>query len=173
MKRIPPIFVALLVLASPLVLSASGKVNFARDIRPILNAKCTGCHGGVKQAGGVSFVYEDQVINFEGDTGYPVVVPKDVEESELFFRITLPADDIERMPPADEHPEGLTENEIALIRQWIEEGASWSEHWSFESPEEPALPLLSEENVAAKNIDHFILAKLQAEGLSPSDPAEP
>ncbi|MEM6915571.1 MAG: PSD1 and planctomycete cytochrome C domain-containing protein [Verrucomicrobiota bacterium] len=165
--------VAVLVAGMHAMALAEGTIDFVRDIRPILNANCTGCHGGVKQAGGVSFVYADQVIDFEGDSGYPVVVPKDVEESELFHRITLPADDSERMPPADEHPEGLSDTEIALIRQWIEEGAHWSGHWSFESPKEPILPPLGEENVAATQIDHFILAKLEAEGLSPSNPAAP
>ena len=149
---------------------AEETVSFARDIRPILNAKCTGCHGGVKQAGGVSFVYEDQVINFEGETGNPVVVPRDADVSELFFRITLPADDLDRMPPADEHPKGLSESEIDLIKRWIEQGAEWSEHWSFETPQRPKIPELES---AATPIDQFVHARLQKEGLSPASPAEP
>jgi hypothetical protein len=68
---------------------ADEKVSFARDIRPILNAKCTSCHGGVKQAGGVSFVYKDQVVDFAGDSGNLVVKPGDADVSELFFRVTL------------------------------------------------------------------------------------
>lgn len=151
---------------------AQNQIDFARDIRPILNAKCTGCHGGVKQAGGVSFVYENQVVNFEGDTGNPVVVPNNVDASELFFRITLPDDDIDRMPPADEHPQGLTENEIALFRQWIEEGADWAGHWSFESPVSPELPTISKDQTARSGIDHFVLARLEKEGLKASPPAQ-
>ncbi len=151
---------------------AENRIDFARDIRPVLNAKCTGCHGGVKQAGGVSFVYENQVVNFEGETGNPVVVPGDVDASELFFRITLPADDVDRMPPAEEHPKGLNENEIALFRQWIEEGADWAGHWSFESPTAPEIPALAEDQTANSEIDHFIFSRLEKEGLKPSPPAE-
>lgn len=151
---------------------ANDPVSFARDIRPLLNAKCTGCHGGVKQAGGVSFVYEDQVINFAGDSGNPVVKPGDAEASELFVRVTLPADDSDRMPPADEHPEGLTEHEIQLVKRWINEGAKWSGHWSFEKPTRPDIPVLSEASAPKTGIDAFVLSRLEKENLSPSPPAK-
>ncbi|MEM7698014.1 MAG: PSD1 and planctomycete cytochrome C domain-containing protein [Verrucomicrobiota bacterium] len=156
--------------AEPLVLDP---VDFARDIRPILNAKCTGCHGGVKQAGGVSFVYRDQVIDYEGKSGLPVVVPGNIDESEMLFRITLPSDDDEVMPPVEDHPEGLTDEEVALITRWIEEGASWKQHWSFEKPERPELPTLSEAYEAIEPIDFFIRARLEHEGLMPSERARP
>lgn len=151
--------------------SAEEKVSFARDVRPILNAKCTSCHGGVKQAGGVSFVYKDQVIDFAGDSGNPVVKPGDAEVSELFFRITLPADDSDRMPPADEHPEGLNEREIDLIKRWINQGGEWAGHWSFEKPTRPDIPKVSESHPAKNDIDAFVLARLEEENLAPSTPA--
>ncbi|MEM7602100.1 MAG: DUF1549 domain-containing protein, partial [Verrucomicrobiota bacterium] len=163
----------LLVTVQPALLSAADRVDFARDIRPILNAKCTGCHGGVKQAGGVSFVYENQVINFEGDTGNPVVVPNDVDASELFFRITLPASDVDRMPPADEHPKGLSEDEIALVKQWIDEGATWSGHWSFETPEETSVSGAEARDAELTPIDQFVRVRLKEEGIQPSPAAEP
>jgi hypothetical protein len=164
----------LLTLATPMLsLSGEETVNFARDIRPILNSKCTGCHGGVKQAGGVSFVYEEQVVNFEGDTGNPVVKPGDPEASEMLFRLTLPDDDSDRMPPVDEHPKGLSTQEIGLIRKWIEQGASWSEHWSFEKPTRPEIPTVTEKTAPGNEIDHFVRARLEKEGLEASPPAEP
>jgi len=169
-SRLPSGLVVLASLGLILSANAANQVDFARDIRPILNAKCTGCHGGVKKAGGVSFVYENQVINFEGETGNPVVVPNDVDASELFFRITLPADDIDRMPPADEHPKGLNEDEIALFKQWIEEGADWRGHWSFEKPEVSEAPAVK---TAKTGIDRFVLARLAKEGLTSSPSAEP
>lgn len=161
---------AFCIAASSLPSQGEDLVSFAEDIRPILNAKCTGCHGGVKQAGGVSFVYENQVINFEGESGNPVVVPRDAEASELFFRITLPDDDIDRMPPADEHPKGLSEKEVDLIKRWIEQGAEWSGHWSFEAPEKSEIPKLDS---TSSPIDQFILAKLKKENVAHSPPAEP
>lgn len=151
---------------------AEDRVDFARDIRPILNAKCTGCHGGVKQAGGVSFVYQEQVVGFAGDSGNPVVAPGNPEMSELLFRITLPADDSDRMPPADEHPDGLSEQEIDLVRRWIAQGADWSGHWSFETVKRPAVPVLDESVIVKNEIDSFVLARLEKEGLAPSPPAE-
>lgn len=156
--------------ASLVSTEAKEEIDFARDIRPILNAKCTGCHGGVKQAGGVSFVYESQVIDFAGKSGNPVVVPGDVDASELFFRITLPADDIDRMPPTDEHPEGLSAEEIELVKRWIEQGAPWSGHWSFETPRKPEIPGLKS---ASTPIDQLVHARLRKEKRSPSPPAEP
>ena len=119
-------------------LVASAEVDFARDIQPILNANCIECHGGVKAAGDVSFVYEDRVINFEGESGSLVVKPGDVKESGLFYRITTDDED-DHMPPPDEH-ESLSENEIALIEDWIEEGSKWSGHWAFQTPSAPPVP---------------------------------
>ena len=164
-------FLAILITGTS-ALQAEERVSFARDIRPILNAKCTGCHGGVKQAGGVSFVYRDQVIDFAGDSGNPVVKPGDPDASELFFRITLPADDSDRMPPADEHPEGLSEHEIDLVKRWIEQGGEWAGHWSFEPLTRPSVPSIRESAVARNDVDAFVLARLEQEGLAPSPPAE-
>ena len=64
---------------------ASAEVDFARDIRPILHANCIECHGGIKSASNVSYVYEDRVVNFEGKSGFTVVKPGNLEESELYF----------------------------------------------------------------------------------------
>ena len=152
---------------------ARAEVDFARDIRPILNARCTECHGGVKAAGEVSFVYEDRVINFEGDSGNPVVKPGDVEASELFYRITTDDED-ERMPPAEDHAP-LTGDEIALIEQWIEEGAKWNGHWAFVPPVAPPVPELEAdfESLARTDVDRFLFRRLQAEGLRASEPEQP
>lgn len=152
-------------------LAAGGEVDFARDIQPILNAKCTECHGGVKAAGGVSFVYEEQVINFEGESGYPVVKPGDIEESELFYRITTDEEN-DFMPPPDDHPP-LSKEEVALIKQWIEEGAEWSGHWAFQTPVKAELPKSSFDDQAKSNIDHFLFARLEKEGLEPSGVESP
>ena len=73
----PPRFVPVLAL-SALAPTAYPEVDFARDIQPILNQNCVECHGGVKAAGDVSFVYEDRVVNFEGKSGSPVVKPGNV-----------------------------------------------------------------------------------------------
>ncbi|GAB5444250.1 MAG: PSD1 and planctomycete cytochrome C domain-containing protein [Fuerstiella sp.] len=145
-------------------------VDFARDIRPILNARCTECHGGVKAAGGVSFVYQDRVINAEGDSGSFVVKPGDLDASELFYRITSEDDD--RMPPPDGHAP-LTKAEIDLIQRWIQQGAPWRVHWAFEPPQLPTVPQTEWEDLARTNIDRFLFQRLQREGLSPAAVEEP
>ena len=104
---------------SLLAQTASAEVDFAMDIQPILNENCVECHGGVKAAGGVSFVYEDQVINFIGDSGLPIVKPGKPDDSELIYRITT-SDEEDRMPPPDEH-DALTDDQIALFKKWINE----------------------------------------------------
>jgi len=164
-----------LIAASALVLSAvtsPAAVDFSRDVKPIFTAKCTECHGGVKAAGGVSFVYQDRIIGYESDSGRPVVKPGDPEGSELYLRIiTQDADD--RMPPPDEDHDPLSAKEIATIREWIESGGQWSGHWAFEKPVRPEPPKTRWEDRAQNDIDRFVFARLEREGLKPNPPAEP
>lgn len=145
-------------------------VEFARDIQPILNAHCTECHGGVKAAGSVSFVYEDQVINAEGDSGTAIVTPGDIDASELFTRIISTDDD--RMPPTDGHAP-LSEDNVELIRRWIQEGAVWSRHWAFIPPKRPSVPTSPFEDQAHNDVDRFLFHRLEEEGLKPSGQEEP
>ncbi len=147
-------------------------VDFSRDVKPIFTAKCTECHGGVKAAGGVSFVYRDRIIGYKSDSGRPVVKPGDPEGSELYLRIiTKDADD--RMPPPDEDHDPLSAKEITTIREWIESGGQWSGHWAFEKPVRPQAPETRWENRARNDIDRFVHARLEQEGLKPNPPAEP
>lgn len=141
-------------------------VDFARDIQPILNAKCVECHGGVKAAGGFSFVYEDRVINFAADSGETVVSPGKLVQSEMFRRITS-TDEYEVMPPADAHPP-LSKSQIALIGRWIEQGAKWNGHWAFSPPVKPDVPASEHDRLAVNDIDRFLFGRLASEGLKPS-----
>lgn len=147
------------------------KIDFNEQIRPILNKNCTSCHGGVKQAGEVSFVYREQALG-KGESGEPVIVPGDPAASELVRRITTDDSD-DRMPPPDEHPEGLSSEEIKLLTTWIAEGAEWGEHWSFVQPEARPLPKVSTPAWPRESLDHFVLARLDAEELTPTQAATP
>ncbi len=151
------------------ILSAGEPVDFARDVRPLLNERCLSCHGGVKQAGELSFVRRDHVFG-PRESGARVVVPGDVEASELIRRVTT-ADDTERMPPVDEHPEGLTAEEIETLTTWVREGADWHDHWSLIPPEGQPLPQVSNANWCRQRMDHFVLSRLDEEGLVPSPDA--
>ncbi len=171
---LPPLRKSSLALSLAAVLlsaSASSSVDFARDIRPILNANCVECHGGVKAAGGVSFVYEDRVINAEGKSGAIVVKPGDVSASEIAYRITTDDED-DRMPPPEDHP-ALSADQIELITEWIESGAKWSGHWAFEPPSLPPIPNTAFDDRAKGGVDRFLFSRLEKEGLAPSPAEEP
>src|SRR4029077_16848435 len=97
--------------------------------------------------------------------GIPVI-PGKAQESLLYKRISDP-DPKRRMPPLVAHKE-LTDEQKALLRQWIEEGAEWKQHWAFNAPARPEPPAVRNEAWARNPIDRFVLAKLEANGLQPS-----
>ena len=150
---------------SSVALSAEGRIRYDRDIRPILSENCFACHGpdeherkaklrlDVKEGG----MYADR-------EGVIAILPGKPEESELLSRL-LTGDKDEIMPPP-ETEKRLKPEEIALIRKWIEQGAEWEGHWSYELPRKTSLPK------GVHPIDHFIGTRLDTEGLSPSPPAE-
>ena len=161
-----------IAVALTLTLTARAESDFNRDVRPILNKHCTGCHGGVKQAGGVSFIYREKALG-EGKSGEKTIVAGKPDESEVIRRVTLKDDDDERMPPAKrEEGKPLSEKEIAALRQWISDGAKWGEHWAFEKPRAQPVPAVKDTAWAKCDADRFILAQLEGEGLAPSKPAD-
>lgn len=142
------------------------KVDFNSEIRPLFNRHCTSCHGGVKQASDISFIYEQQTL----DSG--AIDPGNPENSIIIDRVT--SEDPEyRMPPMEEHSEGLSQAEIDLLTRWIEEGATWDSHWAFVKPQAPELPAVSAIDWASQDLDHFVLARLESAGLEPSPAALP
>jgi hypothetical protein len=150
-------------------LLAQGEIDFAHDVRPIFNAKCTACHGGVKEAGNVSLIYRDKVLG-KGKSGEIVVVPGNPDASELIKRIV--SKDEDEVMPKPEHGPPLSDKEVATLRQWIQEGAKWGEHWSFVKPERHTPPTVSKPDWCRTSIDPFILGRLDSEKLSPSKEAD-
>lgn len=147
-------------------------VDFNRDVRPLLTQNCTKCHGGVKQAGEVSFIFREQVLG-KGKSGKAVVVPGQPEASEMIRRLKS-ADPDDRMPPPKEHPEPLAPDQIALLERWVREGAKWGEHWSFQRPTEPPLPAaLKHPGWPKTDLDRHVLANLEARELEPAPEAPP
>lgn len=143
-------------------------VNFNEQIKPLLMEHCVACHGGVKQASGLSFIYRDKALS-EADSGDRAIVPGDVDASSLVDRIAEPDDDF-RMPPS-EHGPRLSEEEVELFKRWIAEGASWGEHWSFVAPQRQEAPQVNQPEWLRQPIDAFVLARLESEGLAPSPEA--
>ena len=161
------------VAAALLAPAASAAVDFNHDVRPILNQHCTSCHGGVKQAGNISFTDRDKALA-TGKSGKRTLVPGDPAASELIHRITLPESDDDHMPP-NEHGKGrpLSAGEIATLRKWVSEGAQWGEHWSFVKPLPQRVPSVKDTQWARTDADRFILARLEQDGLQPTAPAAP
>jgi hypothetical protein len=142
-------------------------VEFNRDIRPILSDKCYACHGPGTQLGGLRFDREE-VAKQALRNGHVAIVPGNAASSELLRRVTA-EDPKVRMP---QRGEPLAGREIALLRQWIEQGAQWQAHWSFIPPKTPALPAVTQRAWVRNPIDAFVLARLEREGLKPSPEAD-
>ena len=140
-----------------------GRVDFSRDIRPIFNQNCVACHGGVRQKNGVSFIFREEALG-KGKSGRPTIVPGDPQSSELIARVTSKDPDA-RMPY---HAAPLPQDQIALLRRWISEGAQWSDYWAFVPPKPQSLPAVKRLEWVRQPIDRFILARLERESLSPS-----
>ena len=162
----PPIFILLTSLS--LKGLAAEAVDFSRDIRPILNTHCTACHGGVKKSSEVSFLYREQVIA-KGKSGKTIVVPGNPDASEMMVRIL--SDDPDELMPQPDHGRRLNKEETALVRRWIQEGAQWNNHWSFEKPTRHEVPNVQQTDWPKNDIDRFILSRLEEEELTPAKPA--
>lgn len=158
------VMLLVLCVASPAA-HATDPIRFNETIRPILRQHCLACHGGVKRAGGLSFIYRETTLG-AGESGLQAVVPKDPDGSYLLERV-LDEEDSTRMPP-QEHGPRLTKTEVDLLRRWIEQGAEWEEPWSFVPPRVATLPEVERKDWPRDPLDHFVLARLEREGLAPS-----
>ncbi|QNF34597.1 DUF1553 domain-containing protein [Adhaeribacter swui] len=140
-------------------------VDFNTDIRPILNTKCISCHGGVKESAGFSLFSREDALR-KTKSGKPAIIPGNAADSELIRRL-LSEDEDERMPY---HAAPLSNPEIAKMKQWINQGAPWADHWAYVKPEKKALPPAT--NWSDHPVDRFIQARWQADTLQPSSPAD-
>ena len=146
---------AALLLNSTLLAAAPAKVNFNRDIRPILSDRCFTCHGPDEQArkAGLRLDTKEGAFARKG-----VIVAGDSDASRLLKRLVAEQG---RMPPTGP---ALTTAQIDLLKQWVASGAAWDMHWSYVPPVKPAVPQVT----AATTIDKFIVDRLTKEGLKPA-----
>jgi hypothetical protein len=149
----------------------SGEVDFNTDIQPLLAAKCYACHGpdDSKRQAELRLDTREGLLRGAGKSG--VVIPGKPDESELFRRINAASAD-ERMPPA-EFAKQLSESERALVRHWIEQGATWKEHWAFRPISRPKPPEVTARPTLKNDVDRFILRTLDERGLKPSPETDP
>lgn len=151
--------------ALPLVQKPTKKVDFGRDVAPIFKGRCASCHSGTNAAGDLDLSTAKGILK-GGATG-PFVDPKHPEQSQLLRRIQG-LDNKEPMPMGFAP---LPKGQIALLRQWIVEGASTAtsgaKHWAYVPPKKSVLP----DGTATNPIDRFIQSRLKREGLKPAAPA--
>ncbi len=150
---------------------AAEPVDFQRQIRPLLADRCLACHGrdAEHRQGGLRLDERAAALK-GGDSGEAAIVPGQPDKSELVRRI-FAEDADERMPPADSK-KSLTAAEKDLLRRWVAEGAEYKAHWAFSVPVRPPVPEVKNAAWPQNDIDHFILARLEKEGLAPSPPAD-
>jgi hypothetical protein len=146
--------------------SLPAAVDFARDIQPILSENCYHCHGPDEKTRKAGLRLDTKEGAFRQRKGRALIVPGKSDKSELIQRVAS-ADPEEVMPPVDSNRK-LTAKQIDLLKKWVDEGAVWGQHWAFVPPKRPALPAVKKADWARNDIDCFILARLEREGLTPS-----
>jgi mono/diheme cytochrome c family protein len=164
---LPARFVLLLalVLLAPTASPAADRVDFARDIRPILSNHCFKCHGPAVQKSKLRL--DDRAAAVKKGA----ITPGKVADSALIQRVCEPSDEDGRMPPPDAG-ERLSPEQIAKLRTWIEQGAEYAPHWAFVKPASVAPPAVRQKEWARNPVDAFVLARLEAARLRPSPEAD-
>ncbi|MEP7366817.1 MAG: DUF1549 domain-containing protein, partial [Acidobacteriota bacterium] len=177
-----PHYLLTLLLASLTSLASAyaqnaGTVDFERDIKPVLDKSCSGCHGAKAQMGGLRLDAKNTAMS--GGLSGKAIVPGDAAHSPLYLRTAGIGEQV-RMPMG---AKPLPPEQIAIIKRWIDEGATWPEgvglqnaavkrHWAFEAPARPALPEVANARWARNPIDRFVLARLDQEKIAPSPEAD-
>ncbi|MGD1893781.1 MAG: DUF1553 domain-containing protein [Cyclobacteriaceae bacterium] len=161
-------FLLLAIYAVWLILNptTSKTVDFNAEVRPILNKKCITCHGGVKRSGGFSLLFRSEALS-PNESGKLAIVPGDPQASEMIHRINH-TDPEERKPPEGDP---LSKEEIAILTEWIEQGAYWEDHWAYVKPQPTEVPE-TETDWGSNDIDAFVLDRLEQEQLQPSVEAD-
>jgi hypothetical protein len=149
-------------------------LDFNQDVQPILASNCFSCHGPDPEMRKAGLRLDLEESAFRKRSGHPdAIVPGHPEQSELIRRIE--SKDPHHLMPQSAQGEAkpMKAADIAVLREWIREGAVYRPHWAFEKPTRPAMPPLEQNDPWAKNpIDAFILARMKKEGLHPSPEAD-
>ncbi len=154
-------FTILLALA-PAFGAAGATIDFSRQIRPILSENCFFCHGPDEAKREAGLRLDEEASAKTSNDGVIAVVPGDPGQSALIQRI-VSTDPDEVMPPPKQH-KIIAPEQVALLKQWIQEGAKWGKHWSYEVVSRPQVPELQTGSVGP--VDAFLLQKLTAEKMS-------
>ena len=151
---------------APAAALAAPRLSYNKDVRPVLVDHCFSCHGAdsASRKAGLRLDKRDAAIEFGA------MVPGDPDSSTFLDRVY--SDDPEEVmpPPASKKP--LNAEQKAILTRWVKEGAEYEPHWSFIPPKRPELPTVTHETWVRNPIDRFVLARLEAEGLTPAPEAD-
>ncbi|MDB6024306.1 MAG: Protein of unknown function (DUF1553)/Protein of unknown function (DUF1549)/Planctomycete [Verrucomicrobiales bacterium] len=156
---------------SKLPAASEKKVDFARDIQPILKNRCYDCHGPKKQE--ASLRWDQKASAMKGGESGPAIIPGKSAESLVVIAVAQLRDDL-KMPKKGAP---LERDEISLLRAWIDQGAEWPEtlategsqkstnHWAFKAPVRPSVPAVKAKGSTRTPVDNFVIARLETEKL--------
>ena len=161
---------AILLAASMGMRALAAKLEYNRDVRPILSDKCFKCHGPDSQARKAELRLDVRESALALHDGVPPLVPGKPGQSEVVRRIET-ADPEDHMPPLKSNLR-LSKDEAAVLRRWIAEGAEYQPHWSLTPPKAAPVPEVRMAGWPRNAIDRFVLARLEHEGLTPSPEAD-
>ena len=146
-------------------------VDYNRDIKPILSNNCYACHGpDAKQVKGGLRLDSFKSATSELKSGERAIVPKDLAESALVYRITAKDVD-ERMPPADSIKK-LTARQKELLKRWVAQGGEYAKHWAYVAPKKAVAPKAVQKGFTQNDIDQFVLAQMKVKGFTPAKAAD-
>ncbi len=170
-----PLGILVLISSAKPQVKSEGKsapaVDFNRQILPLLSENCFACHGPDASQRKAKLRLDTKEGAFaELRSGGHAIVPGKSSESKMIEKVTA-ADPKDRMPPAKTGKQ-LKPEQIALLNQWIDQGARWTAHWAWTAPARPAIPTVSDPSWPKNPVDYFILARQEAEGLHPSSPED-
>jgi hypothetical protein len=155
------------------VVCAGEPIEFNRDIRPLLSDRCFKCHGpdeNTRESGLRLDTFEGATAHRKNSDHYFAIVPGKPAESDVIHRIFT--DDADELMPPPKSGLKLSNDERELLKRWVEKGAVYEKHWSFMPVKRRDPPDVSQPRWCRNPIDHFILKRLEHEGLTPSEPAD-
>lgn len=151
-------------------LGAVTRVDFSRDIQPLLAENCYHCHGPDEKARKGSLRLDTKEGAFRVKDGKSSILPGRASESDLIKRLVTQDPD-DRMPPAKSN-RVLSPAQIDLFKRWVNEGAAWGQHWAFVPPAPTPLPAVRNRGWVRDDLDRFVLANLERQGLKPTPEAD-
>ena len=172
--KLAPVSLLAVVIVTPLFAAeppVPDKIEFNRDVRPILSDTCFKCHGfdPKHREGGRRFDSREGALA-EID-GVRAIVPGNLKASEAHLRLHA-TDPDDQMPPPKSGKK-LTPRQVAILDKWIEQGAEYQDHWAYIKPVRPSVPQVRDSGQPVRNpIDAFIQARLATLGIKPSAEAD-